>query len=81
MNQPSRGTLTAKEKQIHDELDAAELESYEWNDPSRSVGVSPTNEENPCGRDVDTFSSLHSEKDLKIPITGVKDTGGVEHFG
>lgn len=58
--------LTAKEKQIHDqglvtvlrqihdELDDAVLEAYGWGDRSRSVGVSPTSEENPCGRDAHT---------------------------
>ena len=38
-------------RQIHDELDAAVLEAYGWSDLSRSVGVPPTSEENPCGRD------------------------------
>ena len=58
--------LTAKEKQIHDqglvtvlrqihdELDEAVLGAYGWGDLSRSVGVSPTSEENPCGRDAHT---------------------------
>ena len=58
--------LTAKEKQIHDqglvtllkqihdELDEAVLEAYGWSDLSRSVGVSPTSSENPCGRDAHT---------------------------
>ena len=41
-------------RQIHDELDEAVLEAYGWGDLSRSVGVSPTSEENPCGRDAHT---------------------------
>ncbi|MCX6873156.1 MAG: class I SAM-dependent DNA methyltransferase [Verrucomicrobia bacterium] len=59
-------TLTAKDKeihenglvsilkQIHDDLDAAVLEAYGWQDLSRSVGVSPTSREKECGRDAHT---------------------------